>query len=90
MGKLGQVLVCSPNYQYISQKITHDIMDEVWDESFKSNPIQRLVMCFISQSTLALYRQWVMDGKSIPLEVLIDTASNLICHGVENFLPQIY
>lgn len=89
MGKLGQMMICFPNYQYISQKITHDIMEEVWSEEYKSNPIHRLLMCFIAQSTLALYRQWIMDGKPISLDVLIDTTSELLCHGVENFLPQL-
>ena len=34
------------------------------------------------KSTLAIYKQWVADGKKIPLEDIISIATQLICHGI--------
>ena len=37
---------------------------------------------YVSQSTLEIYKQWVADGKKIPLEDIIQIATKLICSGV--------
>ena len=58
-------------------------MKQTWTES-PSDPFrQDIIMAFISQSTLAIYKQWVADGKKIPLEEIIELAIQLVCHGVD-------
>lgn len=35
--------------------------------------------------SLAIYKQWVVDGKRIPLEDVIEITSKLICKGIDGF-----
>lgn len=84
LGELGEKITCSGSYKYVSRRITHDIMEQAWGEkSNQANPyIQNIIMAFVSQSTLEIYRQWVADGKRIPLEEIIDLATKLVCNGI--------
>ena len=86
LGKLGERITCSGNYKYISRKITNDIMNQTWKTDSRSssvNPyIQNVVMTYVAQSTLEIYKQWIADGKKIPIEDIINIATQLICNGV--------
>nr|WP_300825594.1 TetR/AcrR family transcriptional regulator [uncultured Schaedlerella sp.] len=86
LGKAGERITCSGNYKYISRKITNDIMSQTWksdSKPFSTNPyIQNVIMTYVSQSTLEIYKQWIADGKRIPLEDIIQIATQLICSGV--------
>lgn len=82
LGKLGERLNCSGNY--LSQDITDEIMAQTWRPLQKNSPLQSIVMAFVSQATLAIYRQWVADGKEMPLEEIIELATRLICNGVND------
>ena len=90
LGKVGERITCSGNYKYISRKITNDIMSQTWKtESASSavNPyIQNIIMAYVSQSTLEIYKQWVADGKKIPLEEMIKISNQLLCAGVNGFM----
>lgn len=82
LGKLGERITCSGSYRYISRRITNDIMEESWQRNRGSNPyVQNILMTYVSQSTLAIYKQWVTDGKKIPLEEIIEIAIQLVCSG---------
>ncbi len=86
LGELGERITCSGSYHYISRRITSDIMSQTWknDKEAAEDPyLQNIVMTFVSQSTLAVYKQWVADKKQIPLDRMIEIAVNLICKGVE-------
>lgn len=91
LGKLGERITCSGNYKYISRKITNDIMNQTWkigSQSSAENPyIQNIIMTYVAQSTLEIYKQWVADGKKIPLENIIKIATQLICNGVNGLNP---
>lgn len=85
LGKLGERITCSGSYHYISRRISNDIMNQAWKKQKNSdkNPyIQNIFMTYIFQSTLAIYKQWVADGKKIPLEDMIQITSDLVCNGV--------
>lgn len=89
LGKLGERITCSGSYHYISRRITNDIMGQVWkkNKNDSSSPyIQNIYMAYVSQSTLAIYKQWVADGKKIPLEDVIQIATKLICNGANSLL----
>ena len=83
LGKLGERITCAGSYQYVSRRITSDIMSQTWTKGPGDPFRQDIIMTFISQSTLAIYKQWVDDGKRIPLEHIIELAIRLVCHGVE-------
>ena len=82
LGKLGERITCSGSYKYISRRITSDIMTETWKNGRQSPYVQNIIMTFVSQSTLEIYKQWVADGKKIPLEEIIKIATKLVCNGV--------
>ncbi len=90
LGKIGERITCSGNYKYISRKITNDIMIQTWKtdpQSSSENPyIQNIIMTYVAQSTLEIYKQWVADGKKIPLEDIIKIATQLICNGVNGII----
>ena len=92
-GRLHERLMCSGSYHYISRRITNEIMSETWGTDGKQKSIdpyvQNIVMTFVSQSTIEIYKQWIADGKKIPLEEIIALTTKLICNGV-NDLASIF
>ena len=84
--RLRERLMCSGSYHYISRRITNEIMSETWGTDGKktnTDPyVQNISMTFVSQSTIEIYKQWVADGKKVPLEDVIALTTTLICSGV--------
>ena len=91
-GRLHERLMCSGSYRYISRRITNEIMSETWGADGKQRNVdpcvQNIIMTFVAQSTIEIYRQWIADGKRIPLEEIIALTSKLICSGVNGLAPQ--
>lgn len=89
LGKLGERITCAGSYHYISRRITSDIMGQTWkvdgDRRNGDPYVQNIVMNFVSQSTLSIYKQWVADGKRVPLEEIIQITTKLICKGIDGF-----
>lgn len=85
-GELYEKITCAGNYEYIRSKMINTVMTNLIDQS---KPLlnedeykQRLLRSFIESSGMALYRQWVADGKKIPIEEAIKVAQELVCKGV--------
>ena len=51
------------------------------DGESPANPERSVLLAFIAESTLAIYRQWVAGGKTLPAERVADIAAKLVCHG---------
>ncbi|MGI6053024.1 MAG: TetR/AcrR family transcriptional regulator [Bilifractor sp.] len=88
-GKFGERLACSGNYHYINRRMVNAVMKSTWkeeNEKAKDPYLQNVVMAYVSQSTLAIYRQWIADHKRIPLEDIIQTTITLICDGLNTWL----
>ena len=49
---------------------------------------QNIVNTFTTQSSLDMYRQWVADGKTIPLERLIELSGMLLSAGIDSILAK--
>ena len=85
-GRLHERLLCSGSYHYISRRITDEIMSETWGADGKQKNVdpyvQNIIMTFVYQSTIEIYKQWIADGKKIPLEEIIALTTKLICNGV--------
>ena len=66
-------------------------MNQTWKNGAAAsaeNPyIQNIIMTNAAQSTLEIYKQWVADGKKIPLEDIIKIATRLICNGIHGLNP---
>lgn len=52
-----------------------------WFQSFDEYT-QRVILQYVQVSTVGIYRQWVADGKKMPLGELMQISSNLICRGI--------
>ena len=88
-GKFGERLACSGNYHYINRRMVNAIMRDTWKEEnarAKDPYLQNIVMAYVSQSTLAIYRQWIADKKRIPLDDIIQTTITLVCNGLNAWL----
>lgn len=67
LGKLGEQITCRKSQQ----------------NSSPENPyIQNIIITYVTQSTLEIYKQWVADGKRVPLEDIIKITAKLICNGI--------
>ncbi len=87
-GRLDERLLCSGSYHYISRRITNEIMSETWGADGKQKNVdpyvQNIIMTFVSQSTIEIYKQWMADGKKIPLDDIIALTTKLICNGLNS------
>ena len=45
------------------------------------------MFAYYGANSAILYRQWVADGKQLPLEELIQMAIRLICYGMASVVP---
>jgi AcrR family transcriptional regulator len=88
-GKFAERLACSGNYYYINRRTVNAVMKEAWKEEnarAKDPYQQNIVMAYVSQSTLAIYRQWIADKKRIPLEDIIKLTITLVCNGLNAWM----
>lgn len=90
MPKLHERLLSSGSYEYVGGRINAKIMAyraERYRGSFSKNIYEdNLVFAYFSPISTLLYRQWVKDGKKMPLEDLIATATRLICGGLGEYV----
>ena len=85
VGKLGERLICNDNYHYINQRIVGETMSRAWESDSLGTDneyVRNIIMTYVSESTLAIYKQWVLDGRKIPIEDIITIAARLICEGI--------
>ena len=70
-----------------------EVIAETWGKSktfMKLDSLyQNLLINYINTVSVGTYRQWVADGKKIPLEEVIGLANALICKGTEGFMKQV-
>ncbi len=85
-------LMCSGSYRPVWEKINRKIMAyrrETNRGVFGMNEYaENLVFAYYGANSTLLYRQWVADGKKLPLEELIDVATRLICDGMSSVVPE--
>ena len=76
-------------YSQTRQEMIDRVIAETWGESeaFRGlNPSQqRMVLNFISTVSIGCYREWVADGKQMPLEDVIQLSTTLMCGGLDRF-----
>ena len=69
--------------------MTSKVNDESWRSSEKYMQLsafeQQMLMSFINNSVLTVYKQWVEDGKKIPLEEVIILTNRIVLGGVKGF-----
>jgi AcrR family transcriptional regulator len=81
-------LICAESYRTFSNKL---FLAALKHNRQRYNPYahlpeyeQNIVNTFTTQSSLDMYRQWVADGKKIPLERLIELTGMLLSSGTRS------
>ena len=92
MPLLHEKLMCNGSYQMIWERINKKIMDHRKETNRGALGLdeysENMVFAFYGANSTLLYRQWVADGKKLPLEDLIDIATKLICSGMSSVVKQ--
>jgi hypothetical protein len=60
--------------------MTHQLQRADKLKKFDTN-MQNIIIAYLTASAEAIYRQWIQDGKEIPLENVITLAIKLVCTG---------
>ena len=83
-----KIIIDSKN-DYVLQKMINNIIKKTWEKSdfFKETEpyLRNLILSFVFSSILGSYKQWINDGKKIPLQNFIDTIESLVYNGIKNF-----
>lgn len=92
-GKFYDNLVCSDSYQRIGTKLIMRFVKETWANAGWARPLtdveQELLICFIYNSGLGLYRHWFLSGKKIPIDRMVYFATVLLGKGIEGFKNEL-
>lgn len=88
-GKFYDNLIRSENCQAIGSRLLMRFVRETWKSFPWFSALRKeerdLPLRFIHNTGASLYRQWVLDGKKIPLEDMIEYADVLLASGIEGF-----
>ncbi|KRO00696.1 TetR/AcrR family transcriptional regulator [Companilactobacillus kimchiensis] len=78
------------NYVGIRQQMIDSVMNSTWGESKEFNLLKnwekRILLNFVEQTGLNVYKQWINQGKKESLEDVIESATALMQGGVDDFL----
>jgi Transcriptional regulator len=79
-------------YVGIRQQMIDNVMNSTWGESKEFNLLEdwqkAVLLNFVEQTGLNVYKQWISQSKQEPLEQVIESAISLMQGGVDNFLKQ--
>lgn len=89
-GMAYEKITCSGSYGYIRNKMMNNVFDSTWGKSTWLQLLdpykQNILLGFVQSASIEMYRQWVADGKKIPLEEIIEMSNQLLCAGVNGFV----
>ena len=92
-GLAYEKITCSVSYTGVRQEMIDKVLDNTWRKSEQFQKLDRLrqnlLINFINTVSIGSYRQWVADGKTIPLEEIITLSNALICNGANGFFASI-
>ena len=92
-GKIYERIMCSESYNTVGKKIAYNFVKSAWGEAeiIKNMDIYKknILFNYLYYLGLGLYRQWIYDGKKIPLDDMIKISGELLCNGVNGFVSQI-
>ena len=92
-GLAYEKITCSVSYSAVRQDMIDKVMVATWGKSKQFQALdqqqQHLLTTYINTVSVGLYRQWVADGKRLPLEEVIALSNALLCQGTEGFFRKI-
>ena len=79
-GEVFERITCAGPHDALQRQMTDRVMAR-HDGEAPADPERSLLMAFVTEATLAIYRQWVADGKSLPADQVANIAAKYVCHG---------
>lgn len=91
-GMAYEKITCSGSYGYIRNKMMNNVFDSTWGKSTWLQLLdpykQNILLGFVQSASIEMYRQWVADGKKIPIEEIIEMSNQLLCSVVNGFVER--
>lgn len=89
-GLAYEKITCSTGaYSKVRGDMIDSVISQTWEKSERFQALdsfrQALLMNFINTVSVGAYRQWVEDGKRVPLEEVIGMTNDLILRGTTGF-----
>ena len=79
----------SESYHYIRSGMIKEVNNAGWSSSDKYGALpeyqQSMLLNFVNNSVLGIYRQWVEEGKQQSVEEIIELTNRLVLSGVKGF-----
>ena len=79
----------SESYHYIRSGMIKEVNNTGWSSSKKYSTLpeyqQSMLMNFVNNSVLGIYRQWVEEGKQQTVEEITELTNRLVLGGVKGF-----
>ena len=88
-GMMFERINTSPNFEYIRLRMIQKVEDYANDDNNfhmlkKFDKVsQRLIHSFINWACVGLYREWVKNGRNLPMDEAIKLSANLIKNGLK-------
>ena len=83
-------VTCAPTYRRTQQSLTDTVVDSHWHQSGALDhmpaPERAIILAFVRTVGVEIYRQWVADGRKVPLERIIEMTSILQSGGLGGLL----
>ena len=91
-GLAYEKITCGGSYRYIRDEMIDRVKEEEWSGSEKYRKLsgfeKKILVGFINESVLTVYRQWVESGKVISLEEVIEMTNRIVIGGVNGFFRE--
>ena len=79
-GEVFERITCAGPHDALQRQMTDRVMARHGGEA-PADSERSLLMAFVTEATLAIYRQWVADGKSLPAGQVADITARYVCRG---------
>ncbi len=79
-GEVFERITCTGPHDALQRQMTDNVIAK-HDVAAPVDPERSLLMAFVTESTLAIYRQWVADGKVVSPDRVAEMAAGFICRG---------
>ncbi|KIR03587.1 Transcriptional regulator, TetR family [Lachnospiraceae bacterium TWA4] len=88
-GEFYEKITCGGAYTHIRQQMIDKVNNnrDSYPELQKlSKEDQEIIRTFLSESLLAIYRNWIEGGKKLPVEKVIELTTSLLVDGVQRYM----
>ncbi|WP_455537994.1 TetR/AcrR family transcriptional regulator [Terrisporobacter sp.] len=88
-GKFYEKITCGGAYGYIRDQMISRVnagRDNYPELQKLPQAEQEIIRTFLSESLLAIYRNWIEGGKKLPVEEIIKLTTDLLVDGVKRYI----